>query len=256
MIALVLAMVWARRAQALTLALLSLFAVAAAVAAPAYLRASDRAVVAGQVRTATPAERSITISAQEDDRKDDGDGQPRFSDFAAALAQLAGFDYVYAAEYPTVGLEQDIHYRTRFVYRQDVCSPLTVLTGRCLIGEGDVVVGEQTAERYALAPGDQFPLRFAAFSEDPRTPVCVAGGAPKRVTVTGVYRVPDPDSAFWGTHGYFAPDPGDGPGEPVFTDAGTMGSMEHGATSLSVDGTARPGVLAVDRLPALRAGVD
>ena len=56
MIALVLAMVWTRRGQAVTLALLSLFAVAAAVAAPAYMRAADRAVSAGQFATALPAE--------------------------------------------------------------------------------------------------------------------------------------------------------------------------------------------------------
>jgi putative ABC transport system permease protein len=256
MIALVLAMVWTRRAQAVTLALLSMFAVAAAVAAPAYLRAADRAVAAGQVRTATPAERGLTISGQQDDRNDQGNGEPRFADFAAALTKLPGFDYVYAAEYSTIGLEKDIHYRTRLVYRQDACAHLTLLRGRCLIGEGDVVVGEQTAKRYALRTGDQITLRFATFNDDIRTPIYLADGAPAKLTVVGVYRVPAPDSTYWGTHGYFAAYPGDRPGEPVFTDTGTMGAMDHGLTAMSIDGTAGPGALAVDRLTAMRSGLD
>ncbi|MET8148768.1 hypothetical protein ACIBSW_17750 [Actinoplanes sp. NPDC049668] len=66
MISLVLAMVWTRRGQALTLALLALLAVSAAVASPAYLAAADRAVAAEQIATATPAERGIVISAAQE----------------------------------------------------------------------------------------------------------------------------------------------------------------------------------------------
>jgi len=255
MIALVLAMVWNRRGQAVTLALLALFAVASAVAAPAYLRAADRAVAAGQVRTATAAERSLTIGSQQDDRADGGGGGARFSDFAATLASLPGFDYVYAAEYSTVGLEPDVHYRTRFVYRQDACAHLTLVSGRCLIAEGEVVLGERTMQRYRVAVGDTISLTFAKFSDNPHTPIFEASGAPKRLTVVGTYRVAHPEETYWGTHRYFAIDPGDRPGEPAFTDAGTLGAMDHGRTSMSIDGTAGPSVLAVDRLPALRSAL-
>ena len=55
MIALVLTMLRARRGQALTLALLALFAVAATVAAPAYGLAVDKAIVRAEVGTATPS---------------------------------------------------------------------------------------------------------------------------------------------------------------------------------------------------------
>jgi FtsX-like permease family protein len=119
-----------------------------------------------------------------------------------------------------------------------------------------VVVGEQTAQRYALSTGDQITLRFATFNDDIRTPMYLPDGAPAKLTVAGVYRVPDPNGTYWGTHGYFAAYPGDRPGEPVFTDAGTIGAMDHGMTSMSIDGTAGPSVLAVDRLPELRSRLD
>ena len=99
MIALMLAMVWARRGQAVTLALLSLFAVAAAVAAPAYLRAADQAVAAGQVRTSLPDERGVEISALVNENA--AGGTVSFNNLGGALAGLPGFDYIYAAEFLT-----------------------------------------------------------------------------------------------------------------------------------------------------------
>jgi putative ABC transport system permease protein len=260
-ISLVLAMVWARRSQAVTLALLSMFAVAAAVAAPAYLRAADRAVAAGQVAAATPDERGIVISTVQDDRTgpvNDGTGTApvSFTDIGAALADLPGFSYVYAAEYPAIGVEKNPQWRSRFVYRQGVCGHLTMLTGRCLIGEGEVVVGDQTARRLSLATGDSIVLRFARFNSDPRVPVFLPDGEPKKLAIVGTYRVPDTGDLYWGTHGYFTEDPGDRPGEPFFTDAATLGAMDHGSTQVSIDGTAGPHALDVDNLPRLRAGLD
>ncbi len=258
MIALVLSMIRTRRAQAVTLALLSLFAVAAAVAAPAYLRAADRAIAAGQIRTATPAERSLEINAVEDDRQGSADAgeTTNFADIGSALSVLPGFQYVYAAEYQTIGMEPDAHYRTRMVYRQDVCAHLTILRGRCPLAEGEVVIGEQAAKRLRYDVGDPAHLQFAVFNPDPRTPIFIAQGQPKRLTVVGVYRATEPDATYWGTHGYFAGDPGNRPGEPLFTDAATVAAMDHGATELSVDGLATASALQVDRLPALRSDLN
>lgn len=259
MIALVLAMVWARRGQAVTLALLSLFAVTAAVAAPAYMRAADRAVAAGQIATALPAERGLVIQSFGNDRGDaaaDGSGVGvSFATLGAALLDLPGFGYVYAAEYDTIGIEPDQRLRSRFVYRQDACAHLTMVSGRCLVGEGDVVIGAETARRLSLAAGDPITLTFAEFSKDPRTPRFEPAGAPKRLTVVGVYRAADPGESYWGAHGYFARDAGERAGEPVFAGAATMTAMDHGVTRMSVDGVAGPGALDVDDLAAVRGGL-
>jgi hypothetical protein len=259
MISLVLAMVWARRSQALTLALLSLFAVAAAVAAPAYLRAVDLAVAAGQVRTAVADERGFEVTGLQNDRNTyelDPNAEPiNFADIGTALVDLPGFDYVYAAEYPTIGIEPTVLVRSRFVYRQDVCPHVALVSGRCLIGEGEVIIGEQTARRLSLAAGDPITLTFATFSSDRRTPKFEASGAPKPLTVVGVYRPRDPGETYWGAHGYFTRDAGDRPGEPVFTNFNTMAAMDHGTTQVSIDGRARDEAMRVENLGALRTGL-
>jgi hypothetical protein len=259
MIGLVLAMVWTRRGQAVTLALLSMFAVAAAVAAPAYMLAVDRAVAAGQVATAVPAERGFVMGGVRDDRNgpvnDAVSGGVGFTEIGAALLDLPGFTYVHAAEYPAIGIEPTVKYRSRFVYRQDVCAHLTLASGRCLIGEGEVVIGEQTARRLSLAAGDPITLSFAQYSSDPRLQRFEAAGAPKPLTVVGTYRAADPGETYWGSHGYFVRDAGDRPGEPVFSGAATMAAMDHGATTLSIDGFAGPSALAVDNLGSLREGL-
>jgi hypothetical protein len=251
MMALVLAMVWSRRGQALTLALLALVSVAAAVAAPAYLQAADRAVAAGQVATAPPRERSLMVSKIEDARSGE-DSSLNFSNVGPALVAFPGFTNVFAAEYATLGIEPDPKLRSRFVYRQDACGHLSMVSGRCLIGEGEVVIGEQTARRRSLAPGDVLDLTYAEFSSDPRTPMFEPKGTPKRVTVVGTYRVPDPAATYWGTHGYFAADPGPRAGEPVFADYATLSAMDHGQTQMSIDSAAGPGALDVDKLAGVQ----
>ena len=253
MISLVLAMVWTRRGQSVTLALLALFAVASAVASPAYLTATDRAVAAGQIATAVPAERGLVLSATQDNRTG-GDG-PDFTNIGAALADLPGFAYVYAAQYPAVGIEKNDLNPSTMVFRQEVCAHVRIVTGRCLIGEDDVLVGARTAQRLGLAAGDTVTLSFATFNDDPRRPLYLADGLPKRLVIAGTYQVTDPAELYWGTHGYFTALPGRGPGEPVFAGAATLNAMDHGATRMSIDGTAGPAALDVDRLGGLRAGL-
>ncbi|MGX6603099.1 ABC transporter permease [Micromonosporaceae bacterium Da 78-11] len=251
MIALILAMVWNRRGQAATLALLSLFAVAAAVAAPAYLRAADRAVAAGEVAVATPADRILEVVNRLPDRRDDPSGIA--TDLSAPgadndLTGLPGFDYVYATEFPTVGLDPDVRTATRLVYRQKVCAHLTMTAGRCLIGESDLILDERTAGRLRVTPGDRVTLSYAVFQSDRDSQLFRPRGEPKAFLVAGLYRVSDPGDVYWGTHDYFAAD-------TVFVNAASVTAMDHGATQQSLDGYGGPGALDVDRLPALRTGL-
>ncbi|WIM98874.1 ABC transporter permease [Actinoplanes oblitus] len=258
MIALVFTMVWARRGPAVVLAVLAAFAVAPAVAAPAYLRAADRVVAAGQVAGADPAERAISLHAVDHDRRGGGGSGAGGVDLTAVgstLGELPGFRYVYAAEYPVIGLESDDRYRTRLAHRQDACAHLTMVTGRCLLGEGDLVVGERTAQRQHLRAGQSVSLTFARFNADPDTMMYEADGVPKKFFVAGTYRVPDPGGPYWGAHSYFAPEEsadGSRPGEPAFTGLSTLDLMDHGDVEIGVDGYAGPGALDVDHLPALR----
>lgn len=250
MMALILAMVRVRRAQALTLALLTMFAVASAVAAPGFLRAVEAAVVAGQVATATPAERGFTIDAAVDNGDEDGTD---VTAVGTALVATPGFTGVSATEYPTVGIDPDQRYPTRLVYRQQVCTHLTVVEGRCLAAEGEVVLGEHVARRLRLRPGDPISLGYASLGPNIANPVYLLAGEPKRLTVAGTYRVPEPDDPYWGTHGYFAADGARRPGEPAFVAEATIQAMDHGTERRSVDATAEPGTLTAGRLGEVRA---
>ncbi|MEU4626354.1 FtsX-like permease family protein [Actinoplanes sp. NPDC023801] len=267
MISLVFVMLWHRRGQAVTLALLGLLAVTSAVAAPAYLIAVDRAVALGQIATAAPDELGLVASAvqnervaTEDDTRDPGQnpdqaeqGGLQFGDVAAALVALPGFTYVYSAEYWVIGIDSDAANPGRFVYRQDVCAHLQILTGRCLAAEGDVLLGEHTAQRLNLKAGDAVELRSAVPDPDPRRKVWTPDGKPRRLLIAGTYRPTEPSAGFWGARGYFTATPETGPGEPIFTAAVTQQTMDHGRITLAMDGRAGPAALHPDRLDQLRA---
>jgi putative ABC transport system permease protein len=253
MISLVLSMVWSRRGQATVLALLALFGVTAAVAAPAYLRAADRAIAAGQVATARPADRSLELLTRQTDHRNDA-GPSADVDLpgtGSALFGLPGFDYVYADEYSTIGLDPDDRNSTRFVYRQRVCEHLTILAGRCLAGESDLLIGELSAKTFHLGPGDTVTLTYAKHVNGP-PPGYVPDGKPKQFLVAGVYRAPHPDDVFWGSHEYFGPGTS---GEPVFAGSSSLATMDKGGTEVTLDGYAGPHALDVDKLPAVRAGL-
>ncbi|BEL04386.1 hypothetical protein Q0Z83_025770 [Actinoplanes sichuanensis] len=263
MISLVFVMLWHRRGQAATLALLGLLAVTSAVAAPAYLIAVDRAVAVGQIATAAPNELGLVASTVQDERvATDGTGDPglateqdglQFGDVATALVAMPGFTYVYSAEYYAIGIDSNPANAARFVYRQDVCAHLQILTGRCLAAEGDVLIGEHTAQRLNLKAGDPIELRSAVPSPNPKKKAWLPDGKPRRLLIAGTYRPTEPAAGYWGARGYFTATPETGPGEPIFTAAVTQQTMDHGRITLAMDGRAGPAALNPDRLDVLRA---
>ncbi|SDT07229.1 FtsX-like permease family protein [Actinoplanes derwentensis] len=263
MISLVFVMLWHRRGQAVTLALLGLLAVTSAVAAPAYLIAVDRAVAAGQIATAASNELGLVASAVQNERvttEDDTQnpsqaeqGGLQFGDVATALIALPGFTYVYSAEYWVIGIDPNPANADLFVYRQDVCAHLQILTGRCLAAEGDIMLGEHTAQRLNLKAGDSVELRSALPSPDPKRKVWLPDGKPRRLLIAGTYRPTEPSASFWGARGYFTATPETGPGEPIFTAAVTQQTMDHGQITLAMEGRAGPAALHPDRLGQLRA---
>ncbi|WP_328460553.1 hypothetical protein OHA21_30115 [Actinoplanes sp. NBC_00393] len=253
-LALALAMLWSRRGQAITLALLAMLAVASAVAAPAYLLAADRAIAAGQIATAAPSELSLVVRGARDAEAEEmaGGTSIDFTDVGRALIDMDGFSYVYSTEMATVGLERTNIFASRLVFRQDVCAHVRVVAGRCLAGEGDVLLGEQTAKRLGLTAGDGIRLSGARLNDDP-IPKWEAAAAAKSLTVVGIYQPVEPAGAYWGTHGYFISGPDVGPGEPVFTNSITLPAMKQTVTMMAIDGIAAPGTFDIDRLDDVRA---
>jgi putative ABC transport system permease protein len=247
----------ARRGQALALAVLSLFAVAAAVAVPAYQHAVDNAVVAAEVAAAPPGGRSLSLTASVDEREaGPSDDAPDLANIGAAIVQVPGFTQVTGQDFPVVGLEPGPQDTTAVVFRQDACAHLTIVDGRCLIAQNEVVVGERTAQRLGKGPGDLVPLTYARVTSTPSGAITVVpDGIAKILEVVGVYRVSDPADQFWGNHGFFDPDREGQRGEPLFTNAPTLAAMDHGTTNETIDATVDPAALRPDRLDTIGAQV-
>ena len=246
MSSLVLGMIRTRRRQAVVLALQASLAMVTTTAAPTYLHTSDAAIAAGQVLTSSNADRTVSIRALQDVREP---GSVSAARMASTLAPMAGFQFTYGEEFSTIGIESSDKYRSRLVYRQDVCAHLIVVAGRCLVSEGDVLLGAGSARRMGIEAGEPITLTFARFNNIDKY---VTSGISKRLTVAGIYHVSDRSEAYWADHNYFTPDITERAGEPVFTNAATIATMDHGQTLTSLDGTASQQVLEIGKTELVR----
>ncbi|MFC0530039.1 hypothetical protein [Phytohabitans kaempferiae] len=250
MIALVLAMLAARKAQAVAVLLLSLFATGAAVAGPAYLRAVDRSVAETEVGASDRAEQTVSLSAFV------GEGEAVSSDVFDSTVPRAldveGFAPVYSTTYVVLGIEPDpgVSWLT---FRTDVCPHLRMVAGRCVMATGETVIGEATARRLGLGPGSTVTVQGARYDEQARR--FVPAGVPARLAVVGVYQPLDITDVYWGRTAYFASGRPDSDREPVFVNRQTADSIDHPQDLRSVEAVPMPGALDADRLAEVRADV-
>ena len=188
MTSLILAMLTARRAQALIVALLALLATAGAVAGPAYQRTAERAVIGAEVATSIPLERSVQISS--------GPGRWAPREFATRIepqVAVAGFTTVYAAEYNAAAQFGNRQAIPRFSYRDDVCAHVIIRAGRCASGAREVILGRRTAEGLGVGVGSEVRFTSAVLTPDG----WVAGSDWTELTLVGVYDPVDPDEPYW-----------------------------------------------------------
>lgn len=248
MIALVFAMLAARRAQAVAVLLLSLFATGAAVAGPTYLRAVDDAVVRTEVGESDRMEQTVSISAFV------GEGEQitasGFDSVAPRALDVDGFEPIYSTTYVVLGVEPDPAI-SWFVFRSDVCPHLRMVSGRCVMAAGETVIGESTARRLKIAPGATVTITAATYSEQARRYVPV--GAPTMLTVVGVYQPLDVADVYWGRTGYFAPGRADSELEPLFVNKQTADGADHPQDLRAIEGVPGPGALDPDHLDRVRA---
>lgn len=70
------------------------------------------------------------------------------------------------------------------IWRTDLCAHVVLASGRCPAGNGQVAVSTADAATYQVRVGDQLP-------------VVLPFRAPVSVTVTGIYRVDQPEDPYW-----------------------------------------------------------
>lgn len=251
MIALVFSMLAARKAQAVAVMLLSLFAVGAAVAGPTYLRAVDRAVVKTEVGESDRVEQTVSLSAFVGD--EEAVTSEGFDSVVPRALDLQRFEVVYSASYVVLGMEPDPNV-SWLVFRSDVCPHLRMVAGRCVMATGEIVLGEATARRLGLGPGSTINITSATYSEPARR--YVPAGPPALLSVVGVYKPLDTANVYWGRTGYFAPGSADSEREPIFVNRQTADGVVHPQDMRSVEAVPGPGALDADHIGRVRADLD
>jgi FtsX-like permease family protein len=250
MIALLWSMIVARRAQAVTVFLLSAVAVAAAVAGPVALRTVDRAIGRQEVAAATNTERSISVTAFVNPSDSQATGQ---FDTLAKLVTLPGFDPVRSGELEAFGPVRpgeivELAPTSRIVFRERFCEHVILLSGRCFAGSLEVVLGEDTARRTGLSTGDMLVIQAARYVLGRGL---VPDGMPAELSVVGVYRPRDLGDVYWAGQQYFPVNTDGSRSEPVFTSVPTFDTIDHTLGQSSLDAMATDAALTLDRFPHL-----
>jgi hypothetical protein len=252
MMTLVVQMLRARRGQALTILLLSVFATGAAVAGPAALAAVDRAIIRHEVGAADVRERTMTLASVGSEGVNDAD---EFARFLPLILNLRGFQQVYATEFTIIGIAplRDLSHLSRMAFREDVCAHLTMVSGRCVMSSYEIILGEQTARRYGLRPGTILSTDEVEITE---TGAVLPRGNPRDMMVVGVYRPTDPTDLYWGQLSYFRNNLGGDQAEPVFTGRRTAGFANSGVQSQSLDTILPADLLTPSNLDDVRSSVE
>lgn len=231
MISLLTQMLRARRGQALTILLLSVFATGAAVAGPAALAAVDRAIIAHEVAAAPVADRTVTLASVGANGVDDTEG---FAKFLPLVLNLSGFRQVYATEFSVIGIGpyRDLGHLNRLSFREDVCAHVTIVSGRCTMSTWEVILGEATAARFRLKPGMLIVTDEVEITE---TGAVIPKGNPRQLMIVGTYRPIDPTELYWGQLSYFHNNLAGEREEPAFVTRRTSGYANSGVQSQSLD---------------------
>jgi putative ABC transport system permease protein len=239
MIPVALAMIRARAVGAAATFLLATVAIAAAVAAPVYLRAAADSVAEADYATAATAERMIVADTGVLVRADEGDVDAQAAveahrrrafdrrvreamtadGFATQLAAffplaLAAASDAFPAELPEQHLE----------FREDSCRHVEVIDGRCPAAPGEVIVGEMTARRHTVRPGGTVHVQAMNLVPVPQElPQWAPRGTPAELSVVGVYRPVPGNEAYWTG----SSSPVGGRSEPVLGDRATLAAVDH-----------------------------
>ncbi|MDI1459495.1 hypothetical protein QEZ54_00795 [Catellatospora sp. KI3] len=246
MLRLVLGVLRSRRAQAVTLAVLAVLSVAAGTAAPLYATAADRAVVAAELRTATPAERAITFTAEvsavdgHESSLTDLRGQALALTGENTLTQAAGVLLSGSAGFGTPAAVS-----APVAARDGVCAHLPLLSGDCPAGAGGAVLSDPTAKALGVTVGDEFTFRPDR-AEQPVT-----------LRVAGVY---DPAAAlrdadpYWAGRTELTPQPLRAT-NPIFVDESTVDSLRADTVVAMLDLYAGDGALTADNAADVAASL-
>jgi putative ABC transport system permease protein len=243
-IALVFAQLAARWGQAVALLALSVAATVAAVGVPVYTATIDRTATANELAAADPSERLLSMPTL----IGTADEEPPFLDnLATARAALTAFDPVTTVQIRVQGLRADAppSESHRMVARDGFCGRVVFEAGRCPVGSREVALPAALAGQTDHRPGDELLLMPVISTERGFLP----DGPEVALTLVGVFEARDPTDPYW----LAALDPiGNRSLPAIFTNRGTVASIEHTQEVLFVDAVLPADRLTPDAIPELR----
>jgi hypothetical protein len=210
MLAVVLGAIRARRAQAATLFLLTVLAVAAATAAPWYVVSAARSVAVADV-TGAPAAQRVVLATARVENGPDADARVRAE--VGRVVDIPGGSGTASVRVAGELAREGVKQAATVAFRDEMCAHLT-LVGSCPAAPGDALVSDRTATRLGLAAGE-----VATFT--------AVGEQPIELRVTGTYQLRDPLGPYWAASVLgraSGTDTAAGAGDPVFTTAATVAS--------------------------------
>jgi putative ABC transport system permease protein len=225
-------MLRARWIQALTMFAFSAGATVATIAGPAYLDRVHQRIVAHSFADATLPQRLLTLDGGEGDNQ----SGPDALDVMKVLLPTTGFTWISAREF--TGIDTAGNFTDRTVDRQDICAHVTIVSGRCLVGIGEILVPESLATSLGVHAGQTMPLTFKTVTlyDSVGDPVGGYDGTPpvSAVTVVGIYRPIDTRQPYWGSGNYFPV----GGKPPLLINDSTLAAMSPAAVGVSIDALA------------------
>ncbi|MET0417337.1 MAG: FtsX-like permease family protein, partial [Actinoplanes sp.] len=184
MFALIWGAVRTRRAQVLTVLVLTALAAAVAAAGPWFAAASVEKAVAADVAAAPAGQRTVSVRQRSDTG---GDPRRQLDQLAIQVGELLPLptsDAVGGMVQPLTIYRGGDTPVMPLAYRDDLCSHVR-LTGSCPVREREAVLSRDAAQRLGILPGTQLSLR-----ENPNS-------APVQLTVVGLYERADPTGPYW-----------------------------------------------------------
>jgi len=216
---LVLSAVRARRAQVLTLLVLTALATALAAAGPWYGLAAGRHAAATDVTSAPAGQRTLSVR-----RQVAVEGDPK-----GALDTLAGTArgvLPVRDTTPTLGATQAMSVSRNGIgtsmpvaFRDGLCGHVR-LDGACPAAAGDAALSRNAAQQLGLAVGDRLTVSAGPGTE------------PVRLRITARYEIRDPYGAYWSNPLFLADEDGL---DPVFTPLATFTDPQLGNPTLVYD---------------------
>ena len=218
MLALIWGAVRTRRAQVLTVLILTALAAAVAAAGPWFAAAGATKAAVADVAGAPAGQRTLSIRKISDTSGDPGGTVSQFGATVRGLLDVPVTDPVSGLVLPLTANRGGDTPAISIAYREDLCAHLA-LDGPCPAKPYETAVSENAAQQLGVAPGSDLDLRAAPSAE------------PVRLRVVATYALADPTGAYWSNPLFVA----NGGLDPAFTPVATFTDRQLWEPTVSYD---------------------